>query len=445
MQTSTSKQDAALLADMLSLPNDGHYSARDLTAEQRRQRTLQALVSQTEALAQRNPLLMIFEDAHWSDPTSLEVIGRIIHRSANVRVLLLVTFRPEFAPTWIGRPHVTALTLNRLLTREVDALIEDVVGNRVLPASIRQDIIERTDGIPLFIEEMTKAVLEADSGGEARRTAAAVPSPALAVPASLQASLMARLDQLGPAKEIAQIGAAIGREFSHSLLVAAATKPEAELASALDRLIQAGLLFRQGTPPHAAYLSKHALVQDAAYGTLLRERRRALHARVAQALESEFAEIAESQPELLARHYTEAGLIEKAAGLWGKAGQRSLERSALVEAVEQITRAVDQIANLPTTPERRREQIKLQVALANAIMHVKGYAAPETKTATERARLLIEQAEAIGEPRRLVGWLPLLQWMGLSVRLRSPQSVTFSAAANNQGKSVSADGSGGLV
>ena len=256
---------------------------------------------------------------------------------------------------------------------------------------------------------------------------------------------MARLDQLGPAKEIAQIGAAIGREFSHSLLVAAATKPEAELASALDRLIQAGLLFRQGTPPHAAYLSKHALVQDAAYGTLLRERRRALHARVAQALESEFAEIAESQPELLARHYTEAGLIEKAAGLWGKAGQRSLERSALVEAVEQITRAVDQIANLPTTPERRREQIKLQVALANAIMHVKGYAAPETKTATERARLLIEQAEAIGEPRRLVGWLPLLQWMGLSVRLRSPQSVTFSAAANNQGKSVSADGSSGLV
>ena len=159
VQTSTSKQDAALLADMLSLPNDGHYSARDLTAEQRRQRTLQALVSQTEALAQRNPLLMIFEDAHWSDPTSLEVIGRIIHRSANVRVLLLVTFRPEFAPTWIGRPHVTALTLNRLLTREVDALIEDVVGNRVFPASIRQDIIERTDGIPLFIEEMTKRSL----------------------------------------------------------------------------------------------------------------------------------------------------------------------------------------------------------------------------------------------------------------------------------------------
>ena len=260
------------------------------------------------------------------------------------------------------------------------------------------EIVERTDGIPLFVEEMTKAVLEAESEGEARRTAAAVPSPALAVPASLHASLMARLDRLGPAKEVAQIGAAIGREFSHALLAAVVRKPEAELGSALDRLIAAGLLFRQGVPPHATYLFKHALVQDAAYGTLLREPRRALHARIAETLESQFAEIAESQPELLARHCTEAGLIEKAAGLWGKAGQRSLERSALVEAVEQLTRALDQIATLPATPALRREQIKLQVALITPLMHVKGYAAPETKAAAERARLLIEQAEALGEP-----------------------------------------------
>ena len=260
------------------------------------------------------------------------------------------------------------------------------------------DIVERTDGIPLFVEEMTKAVLEAESEGEARRTAAAVPSPALAVPASLHASLMARLDRLGPAKEVAQIGAAIGREFSHALLAAVVRKPEAELGSALDRLIAAGLLFRQGVPPHATYLFKHALVQDAAYGTLLREPRRALHARIAETLESQFAEIAENQPELLARHCTEAGLIEKAAGLWGKAGQRSLERSALVEAVEQLTRALDQIATLPATPALRREQIKLQVALITPLIHVKGYAAPETKAAAERARLLIEQAEALGEP-----------------------------------------------
>ena len=313
-------------------------------------------------------------------------------------MLLIVTFRPEFEPPWIGRPHVTALTINRLAQRDIDAMIDRVVGNKLLPASIRQDIIERTDGIPLFVEEMTKAVLEAESEGEARRTAAAVPSPALAVPASLHASLMARLDRLGPAKEVAQIGAAIGREFSHALLAAVVRKPEAELGSALDRLIAAGLLFRQGVPPHATYLFKHALVQDAAYGTLLREPRRALHARIAETLESQFAEIAESQPELLARHCTEAGLIEKAAGLWGKAGQRSLERSALVEAVEQLTRALDQIATLPATPALRREQIKLQVALITPLIHVKGYAAPETKAAAERARLLIEQAEALGEP-----------------------------------------------
>ena len=252
------------------------------------------------------------------------------------------------------------------------AIIERLVGNKELPADVMAEIVERTDGIPLFVEEMTKAVLEAESEGEARRTAAAVPSPALAVPASLHASLMARLDRLGPAKEVAQIGAAIGREFSHALLAAVVRKPEAELESALDRLIAAGLLFRQGVPPHATYLFKHALVQDAAYGTLLREPRRALHARIAETLESQFAEIAENQPELLARHCTEAGLIEKAAGLWGKAGQRSLERSALVEAAEQLTRALDQIATLPATPALRREQIKLQVALQTLLCMSKG-------------------------------------------------------------------------
>jgi predicted ATPase len=210
---------------------------------------------------------------------------------------------------------------------------------------------------------------------------------------------MARLDRLGPAKEVAQIGAAIGREFSHALLALVARKPEAELGSALGRLIQAGLLSRQGMPPQASYLFKHALVQDAAYGTLLREPRRALHARIAETLESQFAETAESRPEIiLAHHCTEAGLIEKAAGLWGKAGQRSLDRSALAEAAAQFTRALEQIATLPGTPALRREQIKLQVALITPLIHVKGYAAAETKAAAEQARSLIEQAEALGEP-----------------------------------------------
>jgi class 3 adenylate cyclase/predicted ATPase len=397
-QTSTSIQDAALFAEMLSLPNDGRYPALELAPQQRRQRTLEALILQIEALTRSSPVLMIFEDAHCTDPTSLEVLGRVVHRIATLRVLLIVTFRPEFEPPWIGRPHVTTLTLNRLAQRDIDAMIDRVVGNKLLPASVRQDIIERTDGIPLFVEEMTKAVLEAGSRDAAERAVAAVPSPALAVPASLHASLMARLDRLGSAKETAQIGAAIGREFSHALLAAVVSQPEVELESALDDLIAAGLLSRQGVPPHATYLFKQALVQDAAYGTLLREPRRALHARIAENLESQFPEIAERQPELLARHCTEAGLIEKAAGLWGKAGRRSLERAALVEASEQLARALAQIATLPGTPALRREQIKLQVALTNALMYVKGYAAPEPKAAVEQALLFIEGAEALGEP-----------------------------------------------
>ena len=358
-QSFTSRQDAALFVEMLSLPNDGRYPTLELAPQQRRQRTIEALTAQVETLSRSNPVLMIFEDVHWSDPTTLEALGRIVGRIRTLSALLIVAYRPEFAPPWIGQPHVTALTINRLGDWEIAAMIDRVTGNKPLPASIRLDIIERTDGIPLFVEEMTKAVLEAESENDAHQTAAAIPPSAPAVPASLHASLMARLDRLGSAKDVAQVGAAIGREFSHLLLAAVVTEPEAKLQSALDRLIEAGLLFRQGVPPHATYLFKHALVQDAAYGTLLREPRRALHARIAETLETQFAEIAESQPELLARHCTEAGLIEKAVSFWRTAGQRSLARSALVEGAEQLKRALDQIATLPATPALRREEIKI--------------------------------------------------------------------------------------
>ena len=396
-QTSTSPADAALLAEMLSLPNDGRYRALELAPDQLRQRTLEALTLQLAELAGRQPVLMIFEDAHWVDPTSLEAIGRTVDRIKTFPVLLIVTFRPEFDAPWVGQSHVTSLMLNRLGEREAAVIIARLARNKALPADVMVEIIERTDGIPLFVEEMTKAVLEAESEGAARRTVGAVPSPALAVPASLHASLMARLDRLGPTKEVAQIGSAIGREFSHVLLASVGRKSEAELGSALDRLVKAGLLSRQGMPPQASYLFKHALVQDAAYGTLLREPRRALHARIAEAIESQFPDIANSQPDLLARHYSEAGLIDKAASFWGKAGLRSLERSALVEAAEQLTRSLAQIATLPSTPALRREEIRLQTALIAPLMHTKGYAAPEAKDAVERARLLIEQAEALGE------------------------------------------------
>ena len=442
-QSWTSSNDAALFAELLSLPNDGRYPALDLAPAQRRQKTLEALVSQTEALARQNPVLMVFEDAHWSDPTSLEVFGRVVDRIRTLRVLLLVTFRPEFEAPWIGQPHVTALTINRLAQRDVVAMIDRVIGNNLIPPAIRQDIIERTDGIPLFVEEMTKAVLEAESEGEARRTAAAVPPPALAVPASLHASLMARLDRLGAGKEVAQIGATIGREFSHALLAAVVGKSEAELGSALDRLTAAGLLFRQGVAPHATYLFKHALVQDAAYGTLLREPRRALHRRIAEVLESRFVEIAQSQPELLARHWTEAGLIEKAASLWGKAGQQSLTRSAFIEAAAQFTRALAHLEALPITAAMRRARIEAQVGLGNALVDTAGQAAPATKSAWLGARDLIREAEEVGEPLHD----PLLQssvllglWRAAYVafdgNLMRELAAEFLALAEEQGATV---------
>jgi class 3 adenylate cyclase len=247
----TPKADASLFAELLSLPNDDRYPRNELTPQQRRQRTIEALINQIVALAEQSPVLMIVEDIHWIDPTTLEVLGRGIDRIKSVGVLLVITYRLEFEPPWLGRPYVSALTLSRLGEREIGSMIDRVAGNKTLPDSIRQDIIERTDGIPLFVEEMTKAVLETESEGAAQQAAAAVPATALAVPASLHASLMARLDRLGSAKQVAQIGSAIGREFSHALLGAVANMSEAELASALDRLVAAGLFFRQGVRPHA--------------------------------------------------------------------------------------------------------------------------------------------------------------------------------------------------
>ncbi len=396
-RTSTPMEAAALFAEMLSLPNDGRYRALELTPQQRRHRTLEALIEQASALANRHPVLMVFEDTHWIDPTSLEAMNRTVARIRDLPALLTVTFRPEFDAPW-EQPYVTRLPLNRLGKREAAAIIAGVTGNKTLSADVTAEILERTDGIPLFVEEITKAVLEAGDEVAAQGTVAAVSVPAPAVPPSLHASLMARLDRLGAAKKVAQIGAAIGREFPHALVAAVARESELDLPAAIDRLIAAGLLSRQGTPPHATYLFKHALVQDAAYGTLLREQKRELHARIAEAFETHFAETADHQPELLARHCAEAGLIEKAAGLWHKAGERSLARSALVEAADQLGRALTHMAALPATPALRRQQIKVQVALINPLIHIKGHAAPEVNSSVEQARQLIEQAEALGEP-----------------------------------------------
>jgi tetratricopeptide (TPR) repeat protein len=388
-QTSTSIQDAALIAEMLSLPNDGRYPALALEPQQRRQRTLEALILQLEALTRSRPVLLIFEDAHWSDPTSLEAFSRIVDRIATLRALLIVTFRPEFDPPWIARPHVTTLIINRLPPREVGAMIDRLVGNKLLPTSIRQDIVERSDGIPLFVEEMTKSVLEAESEGEARHTVAAVPSAALAVPASLHASLMARLDRLGPAKEVAQIAAAIGREFSYELLSAVGRLSDDELQSGLDRLIGAGLLFCRGAPPHATYLFKHALVQDVAYGSVLKSQRQQLHAGIARALEALFPTFVHAQPEVVAHHYSNANLGTEAIGFWLKAGQLANDQSANKEAVSHLSKGLALLGSLPIGRDRDALELKLRSSIAPAFIATKGYGASESVDAYESARTLM--------------------------------------------------------
>lgn len=394
----TAPGDAALFAELLAVPNDGRYPVVDLAPMQRRQRLLDAVVARIEGLTRVNPVLVIFEDAHWADPTTLEVLGRLAERVPRLRLLLLVTFRPEFSPPWAETSHVARLSLERLDRGDVAALIGRIAGAERLPPAVRQEIFDRTDGIPLFVEEMTKALVEGQRDGETQRAFGAGPSAVRAVPPTLHAFLTARLDRLGPAKETAQVGAAIGREFSSALLAAVMRQPEAELRTTLDRLLAAGLLLAQPGPSGATYMFNHALVQDAAYGSLLREGRRAIHGRIAVALESGFPEIVTTQPELLAHHCSEAGFIERAARLWATAGRRSLARSALSEAAEQFTRALAHIGALPGTTERRREQVRLQVELAHALMHTRGHAAPETQASLSRARSLIEEAEVVGEP-----------------------------------------------
>ena len=357
------------------------------------------LLGQIEALAAARPVLLVIEDVHWADPTTLELIDLIVEQTPGLPLLLIITFRPEFVSPWAGRIQTTSITIGRLPPRRCAEIVSGVLHGKQLPQAITSEILERTDGVPLFVEELTKAVIESGAlieTGDGYTVTGTL--PARAIPMTLRASLFARLDRLGlAAREVAQIGAALGRRFPHDLVAAVAPLHASELDDALSQLASAGLISRRGTPPDADYTFKHALVQDAAYGTLLREPRRALHARIAATLTSQFADTAENQPDLLAHHCTEAGLIEQAAHLWGKAGQLSLARSALREAAAQLARALGQIETLPGTPALRREQITLQIALANALMHTQGYAAPETKAALDQARRLVEQAEALGE------------------------------------------------
>ncbi|MGY3407266.1 putative ATPase [Bradyrhizobium sp. GM5.1] len=332
------------------------------------------------------PVLQIFEDVHWADPTSLDLLNRNIELIRKVPVLLLITFRPEFNPPWVGEPHVSVMALGRLNQRNGVALIEAIAGDR-MPREIISEIVDRTDGVPLFVEELTKAVLEAGIDGPAAASALSM-VPSRSVPASLHASLMARLDRLGSGKELAQIGAAIGREFSYELLAAVSSHSEAALRAGVKQIIASGLVFCRGTPPESSYLFKHALVQDAAYGTLLRRTRQQLHARIAEVLETQFPDQAKREPEILGRHFSEAQRPDRAAGYWLKAGRRAAERSANLEAIRHLSRSLESLKMLPESPERDRQELIVQCAIGTPLIAVHGYAGPETGIAFSRAREL---------------------------------------------------------
>jgi predicted ATPase len=326
-------EDVAFLTDLMSLPGSERHPLPNLTPQLKKERILDALIRQLEGLARRTPVVMVFEDAHWIDPTSRELLDLAVERVRRLPVLLIVTFRPEFQPPWTGQPQVSMLALNRLDRRDRAALVVQIAGGKALPDDVIDQIADRTDGVPLFVEELTKSVLE--SGllrEEADRYVLDRALPPLAIPTSLHASLLARLDRLASVRLVAQIGAAIGREFPYALLRAVSRLPEEELQAALGRLVASELVFQRGIPPDAVYSFKHALVQDAAHDSLLRSSRQQLHAQIAEALAAQSPEIMESQPELFAQHYTEAGLLEKSIACWDKAGRRSAARSAMAEA-----------------------------------------------------------------------------------------------------------------
>jgi predicted ATPase/class 3 adenylate cyclase len=383
---------AGLFAELLGLAPGGRYPAPPGDPRRRRELTLAAFVEELATLSRQRPALLIFEDAQWADSTSLELFGRMVELAPRLPVLMIVTFRPEFSPPWMGQAHVTSLSLNRLARRETAALVEGVTGGKSLPPEILDRVVQRTDGVPLFIEELTKSLLE---GGLLREEAGGY---ALAIPSSLQDALMARLDRLAGAKQVAQTAAIIGREFSYELLRAVSSLSEDELCGALWRLTESELILQRGDPPQARYMFKHALIQDAAYHSLLRANRRIQHSRVAEALEKLFPETAETQPELLAHHYTEAGLTTEAIPFWRKAGQRAVERSANVEALSHLNRGLALLRTLDDTTERAAEELTLQVTLGVPLGIVRGYASPEVRATYERARELCQQ---IGDTQEL--------------------------------------------
>jgi class 3 adenylate cyclase/predicted ATPase len=389
--------DISLIAELMSLPGGQRYPPLDLSPQRRKERTLTALFHQLEGLARRQPLLVTFEDLHWIDPTSHEMLDLLVKRISQLSLLLVATCRPEFQPPWTSLPQVTLITLNRLGRSDGAVLVRQLAAEFFLQEVVNE-IVERADGVPLFVEELTKAVLEAGADRSAEVNAF-VPGSSLVIPATLHASLMSRLDRLGfVAKQVAQIGAAVGREFSYEMLAAAGQLPEAQIRDGLRRLVKAGLVFQRSALPHASFLFKHALVRDMAYRTLLRRARQELHGRIARALEEHFPERAGREPEFVAHHFANASMPDKAAGYFLRAGQLAIQRSALVETLRHLERGLQVLAKAPRDVQRLRHEIDLHLALAGARSSAMGYAAHEVLEAYTKARSLCEE---LGDKKKL--------------------------------------------
>ena len=383
----------ALLAALLSLPHPVGSPPLTMSPQRQKQKTQEALVAWLIKEAEKTPLHCAWEDLHWADPSTLEVLTLLLDQAPTTRLLALLTFRPEFTPPWSPRSYLSQLTLSRLGRPHVEAMVAQVPGARTLPAEVVQQIVAKTDGVPLFVEELTKSVAES-VGARLLSLSKDVPLP-LGIPVTLHDALMARLDRLGPARAIAQLGATIGREFSYDLLHAVSLVDEGSLQQGLRQLVEVELLYQRGLPPQATYLFKHALIQDTAYQSLLKSRRQQLHQQIAQILEERFAETLETQPELLDHHYTEAGLAEQAIPQWQKAGQKAAQRSANAEAIAHLTKGLELLRTMPDSSERVQQELALQIALGTSLTATKGYAASEVERACNRVRELYRHGSEI--------------------------------------------------
>ncbi|HEV8716962.1 MAG TPA: AAA family ATPase, partial [Candidatus Binatia bacterium] len=387
-----------LLASLLSLPHPEGTPLITLSPQKQKQKTQEALVAWIVEEAEKVAVYCVWEDLHWADPSTLEMLTLFFDQVPTTRLLAVLTFRPNFTPPWQPRPHITPLTLTHLGRHSVEAMMEKITDGKPFPREVLQQVVAKTDGVPLFVEELTKMVLESglltavDDHYELTGLL-----PPLAIPSTLQDSLMARLDRLAPVREIAQLGATLGREFSYELLHAVSSLDEGTLQQGLRQLVEAELIYQRGLPPQATYFFKHALIQDAAYQSLLKSTRRQYHQQIAQVLEEKFSEAKETQPELLAHHYTEAGLIAQATVYWQRAGQRAIERSANLEAINHLTKGLEIVKTLPDSPERARQELMLQITLGTPLTATKGFRAPEVGRVYARAQELYRQVEKTSE------------------------------------------------